>query len=500
MIRNPILPGFHPDPSVVRAGDDYYIATSTFEWLPGVRIHHSRDLVHWRPLDGALKTLDLAGVPDSGGVWAPDLTYHDGWFYLVYSVVDNYAYGYLDVSNYLVTAPSVTGPWSAPAPLPGRGFDMSLFHDPGTGRTWMLNMVCDDHPDSRFGGIELTELTDGKPSGPPELIFRGTATGVTEGPHLLRHGEWYYLVVAEGGTGYEHGVTVARSRSPHGPYEVDPAGPMLTARNDPALPLQKAGHGCLVQTRAGEWYMTYLAARPYTPRGRCVLGRETCLARVEWRDGWPRLPDAAPALDVPPPALPVQAYDGPLDTWSTLRKPASPDWVTAADGWLRIAGGQSPHGLRSPSLVARPVSSRDDSLETVVEFDPAGTQCSAGITVYYNTCNWHYLAVTAAGLTVATSDRGVRTLREPVPVPPGPARLRAQLDGQVLRFSYDTGSGWRTFPYELDATVTSDENADEIIDGVVRRFGFTGAMIGFWVIDRTGEGAVARFRTDANPA
>lgn len=228
LIRNPVLPGFHPDPSILRVGDDYYIATSTFEWAPGVRVHHSRDLVHWRALGGILtdrRLLDLTGVPDSGGVWAPDLTYAHGLFHVVY---------------------------------------------------------------------------------------------------------WYYLVVAEGGTGYEHGVTVARSRDLLGPYEPDPNGPMMTSRHDPTLALQKAGHGCLVRTQDGSWYLAHLAARPYTQRGRCVLGRETAIQRVEWVDGWPRVAGGVPAVDVPAPDLPPHPWPESASSgveWSTLRRPASPDWV-----------------------------------------------------------------------------------------------------------------------------------------------------------------------------
>lgn len=189
---------------------------------------------------------------------------------------------------------------------------------------------------------------------------------------------------------------------------------MLTARHDPALELQKAGHGCLVQTPTGQWYMTYLAARPYTTRGRCVLGRETALTPVDWSaDGWPRVAGGIPAVAVPS----LEGGGVSDEGWSTLRRPADPGWVTSGPGWLRIYGGQSPHGLRAPSLVARPVVSARDKLETLLEFEPLSQHCSAGITLYYNTRNWHYLSVTADGLTVLSSDRGARTAYPAVPVP-----------------------------------------------------------------------------------
>ncbi|MGP4097046.1 glycoside hydrolase family 43 protein [Nonomuraea sp. KM90] len=498
MIRNPVLPGFHPDPSILRVGDDYYLATSTFEWYPGVRVHHSRDLVNWRPLGGILgerRLLDLSGVPDSGGVWAPDLTYANGLFHLVYSVMDTYAHGYKDVANYLTTAPAIEGPWSDPVRLPGRGFDASLFHDED-GTTHLLYMVFDSRPGRGFAGIELRPLAGG---GEPRLILDNRS--ITEGPHVYRVGGWYYLMVAEGGTGYEHRVSVLRSRSLEGPYEDDPAGPMLTAAHDPGLELQKAGHGCLVRTQDGEWYLAHLAARPYTPRGRCVLGRESAIQRVEWVDGWPRVAGGVPAVEVPAPALPPHPWPAPAlsphprpvaDDWSTLRRPASPDWVTFDDdGGVTITGGQSPYGRRAPSLVARRVTGTRFTLETSVTFEPGTVHQSAGITAYYNSRNWYHLALTTDGLVLTGSDRGARTVHHTAHLTAGPAtRLGLEFDGPVLRFSCDG----ETLPVELDATILSDEYADEIIDGQIRSFGFTGAFAGLWVQDLAGEGCRATFR------
>ncbi|TDT97476.1 xylan 1,4-beta-xylosidase [Streptomyces sp. 846.5] len=525
VIRNPVLRGFEPDPSILRVGEDYYLATSTFEWYPGVRLHHSRDLVNWRTLGGALdslRLLDLRGVPDSGGVWAPDLTYADGLFHLVFTVVDSYAEGWKDVPNLLTTAPSVEGPWSDPVPLHARGFDAALFHDDGPegdGRSWLLSMGFDWRPDRPgFAGILLQEFdrTSRRLLGAPVTIFRGTEVGVTEGPHLYHRDGWYYLLVAEGGTGYDHQATVARSRGITGPYQPDPAGPLFTARYDKDLPLQKTGHGCFVATPAGEWYAAHLAARPYTPRGRCVLGRETALQQVDWSTGgWPRVAGGVAAVEVPAPALPPDPFpvpavstdfDGPSlgPEWSTLRRPAGPDWLSSGDrpGRLRIRGGQSPVGRRAPSLVARRVTDPDCAFSADVDFRPRGGDHLAGITAYYNTRNWHYLYVTAddngAPLLQALSCSAGHLTAHPPTVPLEPGRtvtLHAQLAGPALRFGYDTGdgAGRRTLPLELDATVLSDEHADEFHDGVLRVFGFTGAMLGLWVLDLDGAGVHADF-------
>ena len=223
MIRNPILPGFNPDPSICRVGEDYYVATSTFEWFPGVQIHHSRDLVNWRlvrrPLERASQ-LDLRGEPDSCGVWAPCLSWADGKFWLVYTDVKRFDGNFKDAHNYIVTAPTIEAPWSDPIHVNSSGFDPSLFHD-DDGRKWFLNMLWNHrdrtgahlkHP--AFFGILLQEWdpVSGRLIGSPSNVFAGSSHGLVEGPHLFKRAGWYYLTTAEGGTGYDHAVTMARSR------------------------------------------------------------------------------------------------------------------------------------------------------------------------------------------------------------------------------------------------------------------------------------------------
>ncbi len=250
-IKNPILPGFNPDPSLLRVGDNFYIANSTFEWFPGVQIHHSRDLIHWRLLTHALNSrahLEMAGITNSGGIWAPCLSFDQGTFYLIYTVVRHKDGAYKDCPNFLVTSKDILGPWSTPIFLNSSGFDPSLFHD-SDGRKWFVNVLWDHRKGkNQFGGILLQEfdLITQKLVGPISNIFKGTPLGVTEGSHLYKRGEYYYLLTAEGGTKWDHAVTMARSKSLLGPYDVDPQNPMLTSRGMPLLELQKSGHASLV--------------------------------------------------------------------------------------------------------------------------------------------------------------------------------------------------------------------------------------------------------------
>jgi xylan 1,4-beta-xylosidase len=527
-IYNPVLPGFHPDPSILRVGTDYYIATSTFEWYPGVRLHHSTDLVTWRALGGALderRLLDLTGTGDSCGVWAPNLTYAHGEFHLLYTDVATFAGGYWDPQNYLTTAPRIDGPWSDPVVLHGRGFDASLFHD-DDGTTWMLSMIADARPGrDRFAGISIQryDREARRLTGPEHTIFQGTSAGMTEAPNLYRKDGWYYLVTAEGGTNWEHQVTVARSSHLLGPYLADPNGPLLSSYGNPDLVLQKAGHGSLVSTPAGEWYMAHLVGRPYTTRGRCVLGRETALQEVHWTDeGWPRIQDGVPAEVVNAPAS-LSAVDGgrgadgperevdDFDSlrlgvdWSTLRRPATPDWIdlSARPSYLRIQGGKSPMSRHRPSLVGRRVTSRRCTFETVMEFSPRNYRQLAGVAAYYNTRNWYHLHVTAEddgtpvlGLLACDSGTisnvpGVRTELDVTRI-----GLRVTFDGPALTFAYAVDSDltdWRDAGPVLDATTLSDEYAASRTEGEPEVWGFTGAFVGLWVQDLGAEGGHADF-------
>lgn len=524
MIRNPVLPGAHPDPSLVRVGDTYYLATSTFEWLPGVTLHQSQDLVTWKPIGGALteaRLIELEGTVDSGGIWAPCLSWADGLFHLVYTHVVGNTGPFLDLRNYVVTAPSVTGPWSDPVRLHGRGFDPSLFHDTD-GRSWLLSMQSDHRPGhERFSGIALQEWSREHRAltGPVHRILGTTAQGCTEGAHLYRRDGWYYLLVAEGGTGFEHGALMLRSRDITGPYEPDPSGPLMTTRDLPDHPLQKTGHACLVDTGHGEWYAAHLCSRPAPGTRQCVMGRETGIQRVDWpREGWPRLatPDGRPAVDVEPPAhLEVRA-SGPTDPYTfraafhgslepefqTLRVHADPSWadLESRPGALRLTGQESLSSVHRQSLVGVRRTSLVCRAETTVDFDPVNHQQSAGLALFYNTKHWHYAQIThdeARGRVLRVSSLDFEAYSESVVIDlpaDGPIGLACDVADTEVRFRWSHGGGaWVPAGPELDGTLLSEDHATRRVRGQVVNWGFTGTMLALAAQDLTGERRRADF-------
>ena len=515
-IQNPVLRGFNPDPSIVRAGNDYFIATSTFEWFPGVQLHHSKDLVHWRLLTRPLARkgqLDMRGNPDSGGVWAPDLSFHDGLFYLVYTDVKTWGaeQRFKDTHNYLVTAPDIMGPWSEPVYMNSSGFDPSLFHD-DDGRKWFINMLH-DHRKGRteFAGIVLQEYDpeQKKLSGPVQNIFKGTEIGLVEGPHLYKKDGFYYLLTAEGGTSYEHAATLARSRDIAGPYEVHPQNPLVTSDGDPELYLQKAGHGSLVETQGGTWYLAHLCGRPLTELGRCNLGRETALQRLEWPAGeWPRIAGGGnrPHREVPAPDLPEHVFEPEPERddfdgetlnihWQSPRVPVD-DWLSLSErpGFLRLYGRESLASRFDQSLIGRRLQAHRAEAETCLEFRPETFQEMAGLAAYYQTDNWVYLRVSfdetlGKTLNILSSDN--RQYNEPLAeeVAIGDAErvfLKVVFERETFHFEYALAEGdWSVIGPAFDAGKLSDDYCQGM--------SFTGTFIALCAQDLSGRRQHADF-------
>lgn len=527
MIRNPILPGFNPDPSICRVGEDYYIATSTFEWYPGVQIHHSRDLVNWRlvrrPLERKAQ-LDMRGNPDSCGIWAPCLSHADGQFWLVYTDVKRYDGNFKDAHNYIVTAPSIAADWSDPVYVNSSGFDPSLFHD-DDGRKWFVNMQW-NHRTECYGGSPKSPAFDGillqewdpatkRLVGPIRNIFAGSPLGLVEGPHLFKRNGWYYLTAAEGGTGYDHAVTMARSRSIAGPYEMHPAMHLITSKDHPEAVLQRAGHGQYVETPEGEAYHTHLCGRPLAPQRRCTLGRETALQKCVWRDDWLYLADGGtvPSVEVPaptdaarqdPPERIDYRFDQPVlpEDFQWLRTP-EPERIfslTEQPGVLRLHGRESIGSWFEQALVARRQEDHRFRAETVLAFQPDTYQQVAGLTHYYNRHKFHALVVTlherlGRVVTIFSCPGDFPHGRMSFPVesgeavPDGALELAAEVRDNDLQFFWRAKGeeAWRPIGPVLDAGVISDEG------GRGEHGSFTGAFIGMLAFDTSGRAKPADF-------
>lgn len=520
-VSNPILRGFHPDPSIVRVGEDYYIATSTFEWFPGVRIHHSRDLVSWTLVACPLRRpsqLDMRGNPDSCGVWAPDLSYSDGRFHLIFTDVKRYGRTTVDGArgaslrdfhNYIVSCDTIDGDWTDPVHLNSSGFDPALFHD-DDGRRWLLNMLWDHRPDRRrFAGIVVQEIDLGSSRliGDRHMIFEGTSLGFTEGPHLYKRDGWYHLLVAEGGTGREHAVVMARSRSLFGPYEASPHGPVLTARHTPSASLQRTGHGDLVDTPDGETWMAFLCGRPLPESDRCVLGRETALRPMRWgEDGWLQtLDDVGAVFADDGPADPVDVLDTfddgalpPAFQWLRTPYPERLFSLTERAGYLRLFGRETIGSLFEQALVARRQQAFRYRAETLLDFEPRHFQQAAGLVCYYNSTKFHYLHITAGDqderqiqvLSMLPEGEGRSIVTPPIDIAPGPIELCADVDNERLRFGYrSVGSlDWCWLEDIFDASILSDEAT---LAGLPN---FTGGFVGMACQDMAGSGYPVDFR------
>lgn len=518
MIKNPILRGFHPDPSICRAGDDYYIATSTFHWFPGVEIHHSRDLVNWEFTGRVLNDkhlLDMTGVPDSGGVWAPSLTYAEGKFYLVYSNVKTYRNYYKDVDNYLIISKSINGPWSEPIYLNSSGFDPSLFHD-DDGKKYVLNLLW-NHRDKEhsFDGIVLQEFdTESKcMKGKPVSIFSGSSLGVTEGPNLYKVNGWYYLFCAEGGTFYQHAVTVARSRNIDGPYELSPFHPLLTSYGHPELKLQKCGHGSLVETQEGEWYMTHLCGRPNGNQQRCMLGRETAIQKLQMTDDdWFILDTESGLLqeNVPAPKLPVFevktrpvkiTFPGKLpDEFQTLRIPLEEHWMdfNREKQSLILYGKESMESLHTQSLVGMRRDRFYFTAETKVSFHPVNYQQMAGMALYYDTTNYFYLNISwdekrGRTLSLLICNHGEQSKSgETYQLPEHwqSVYMKMVVRNREAQFYWSgDGESFNKVGDALDASQLSDDYYDEKMHGLR----FTGTFVVLCCQDTSGQRCAAEF-------
>ncbi|KQN36920.1 xylan 1,4-beta-xylosidase [Sphingomonas sp. Leaf407] len=495
--RNPIVAGYYPDPSIVRVGEEYYLANSSFAHFPGIPIFHSRDLVHWTQIANAIDRpiqLDFSRRRVSEAVFAPDISYHAGTFYIVNTCVEC-------GGNFVITARDPKGPWSDPVWLPFEGIDPSI-HWEGE-RAWIVNNRAPAGP-ARYEGhralwVQEFDWRAGRMIGPSTQIVDG-GVDITrqpvwiEGPHILRKDGYYYLTAAEGGTEVNHSQVVFRSREIRGPYVPFAGNPILTQRDLPAgraNPITSAGHAKFVQTQRGDWWATFLAVQPYAG-DYYNTGRETFLLPVTWVDGWPViLPNGQPIPHVASrPALPRQpaparpttgdfAYVDRFDTprlglsWVGIRTPRTPVY-SIAGGELIVPGGAAlgdQNGV--PGFVGRRQQHATATVSTTVRFVPTGDGDRAGLVALQSDRSYLFFGATRiAGrpaIALFTRDKGDERLIASAPWNgTGPVTLTLRIDGGTIAVDYRAGGRAATLKTGLDARFLSTATAG----------GFTGTVIG----------------------
>lgn len=509
-VKNPVLPGFNPDPSLLRAGKDYYIATSTFEWFPGVCIYHSKDMANWETVSYGLTDeadLNLMGMDSACGIWAPNLTFEDGVFYLIYTIVYTNRHRFKDTHNFLVTAKDVRGPWSRPVALNRTGFDPSLFHDP-SGKKWLVNMLFDYRLDHvRFGGVGIQEYNPAakRLTGPVYTVFKGSEAGTTEGPNIFFHEGYYYLVTAEGGTEFNHCVTMCRAKEVTGPYEPCPYNPILTSFGKAEVLLKRAGHGQIIEDGAGNWYMAHLCSR--TLDDCSILGRESAIQNMTLtEDGWFKVSkneDASPeeVFTIPEHVEKRPEKCGFVDfskdpvplEYMTLRQSMETCGIKVTEEKLWLTGGNSLASKYNQAFLARRQQHFSYDFTANMEFEPLSYRHMAGVACYYNYDNYYYVFVSCG----EDGRRFVEVLSSVNKELQESSRIYLNGDSSVIYLRAGVRGRDLQFYYSLDGVryleagpVLDMRNlSDERIFGN----GFTGAMVGVCCQDLLGDGKSAGF-------
>ena len=495
---NPVIPGFHPDPSVCRVDGDYYLVCSSFEYFPGVPVFHSRDLVSWRQIGNVLdrpSQLDLpADVRSSGGIYAPTIRHHDGRFWMI--TTNETGNG-----NFLVTSTDPAGPWSDPVWIDLPRIDPDLAWD-DDGTCWCTT-----------SGVQTARIDPetGAVLEGPLPVWSGTGLQHPEAPHLYRIGDWWYLMIAEGGTHRGHSVSIARARSPRGPYEAAPNNPILSHRSTDR-PVQATGHADLVQATDGSWWMVLLGIRPRGSfPGWHVLGRETFLTPVQWVDGWPvvapvELTTVAPAgtapATAPPPDLTAAAerddFDGTrlAPGWISPRSRPDASWsLTERPGWLTLHAARPTLDRPGATFVGRRQQHADCRISA--HLDPGSAR--AGLSARIDEAHHYDLEISGGTLRVLARIGPVSQVLAEHPAPrPGPLTLTIDVRSRDLLppasisavqpvdapvGAVATGPDTISFRLETDDGPVVLAELDGRYLSTEVAYGFTGRVIGMYVTE-----------------
>jgi len=482
--RNPVIAGFHPDPSVCRVGDDYYLVNSSFQYFPGVPIYHSKDLVNWELMGNVLdrdSQLPLKGATSWTGIFAPTIRYHEGTYYMVTTNVGN-------GGNFLVTATDPRGPWSEPLWLEQQGIDPSLWFE--NGKCYLVSnpdntiMLCEIDP--RTG----RQLTESKP------LWKGTGSRYPEAPHIYKKDGWYYLLISEGGTEIAHCMTIARSRNIYGPYTGNPKNPILTHANidGQGSQIQATGHGDFVQAQDGSWWLVFLAYRHFGGNYH-HLGRETYLAPVEWDRGqWPVVNGGRPVDTLMQVRTLPQVAVKAKQTYYDFDEPIGPEWLyiqnpvrknyMLGDGRLRLVANRGLLTKNSqPTFIGQRQESERILVETRVDFSESSVGDEAGLTVYQINDGHAEICLMPTRECMSVAVKGTLKSFNAVlaseEIEGYEASLRIRSDGLMYYFEYsEDGRSYRPL-YKIDCSLLSTEAVG----------GFTGVVTGMYTTMKGDDGA-----------
>ena len=505
--RNPILPGYYPDPSILRVGDDYYLVNSSFTHFPGLPVWHSKDLVHWTQIGNAVNRpsqADFGKLEVSRGLFAPAISYHDGTFYIINTCVDCAPD---NRENFLITATNPAGPWSDPVVLGFEGIDPSITFVGG--KAYIVN---NGNPEGTplYNGhraiwMQEYDIAAQKMVGPRKVVINA---GVDikkkpiwiEGPHLYHIKGWYYLMCAEGGTAEDHSEVIFRSKKLWGPYVPAKANPILTQRDlypDREFAVTSTGHADLVETQKHQWYAVFLGTRPY--QGDFYnTGRETFMLPVTWKNGWPTiLPKGKPVpFVVKRPNLPAESEpqhagnfgavetfaDGKLGLdWVTIRTPKE-TWYKIANGGLTLqARPEAIGGDGNASFLARRQQHSDVKVAATLTFDPKIDGERAGLVAFQNSKAFYFFGLVREGGKNALCVTRRTDAAEPdqgkvfvcIPAPARPVTLEISLKGGKISFRYGTGEIPEALVTDADATILSTKKAGGFVGTVIGPYAYT---------------------------
>jgi len=482
--NNPVIPGFFSDPSVCRVGEDYYLVNSTFEYFPGVPVFHSRDLVNWEMIGYCINR--PAQLPAGLNIFATTIRYNKGVFYMITTNVAGF-------SNFFVTATNPAGPWSDPVLLEVQGIDPDLFFDTD-GKVYIVSSTFDLHEiDIKTGKF----LTEGR------RIWNGTGGRYAEGPHIYRKDGFYYLMAAEGGTEEAHSETIARSKNIWGPYNPNPANPILAHANAAGQnnPIQGVGHADIVQAHDDSFWIVFHGYRSVGGGIHHILGRETCLAPVSWpKNGWPvvngngtvTIKMTCSTLPLKPFPVKPSRVDFTTDKlgleWNYINYPVTENYsYTSRKGYLSLTG--SPVTIedhKSPTFIGRRLQDLYFTATTEAEFNPENSNEEAGMTLLNNYSHFDILIKKSNGRRILFARLRFGSViyesKETI-LKPGPVRLMISGENSTFAFSYSQGNSSFKEIQKVDSRFLSSETVG----------GFTGVFVGLYA---TGNGKACNTKAD----